>query len=525
MTIRSDIVRMYKEVHGWVGIISGLALFIAFYAGAITMFEVPLQRWASPRPLLAHAPSLEKTPELVAKVVKAHPEAAQSHDIHVAMGPEQPARVTWESAGAEHEPGTIHYASLDARGGLQVVDEGPSQVAELIDVLHQQVGLPFAHEISMPIMGMIALLYGVALISGTIVLLPSLVKDMFAVRLGKNVKRMWLDVHNVLGLFSLPFHIVMALSAVVFAFHDQFYDAQALVTPARVEERGASAPTVPDPRPVLSPSAVVAQLAKDVPGFAPETLSYQMGPRGASIRVQGRDPRYAMRGADFGIAVIDPYNGAIKSADYLPGKQGPGFATLSSFFGLHFGNYGGAPVRWGYFLLGLGGAALFYTGNLLWIESRRKRERKSGAVSQTVATRVLAGLTVGVSLGCVAGISITIAAAKILPWLGLLPAGWHSPIYYTVFLIMTAWGLVRGGARAGGELLVVTAIAYLAIPATSLLGRLGIGWHHGGADWLVDLTAVAGAVGVALMAKRAFRRASMRPSDSVWSVASSPQAT
>ncbi len=48
MKIRTDIVRMYKEIHGWVGIVSGLALFIAFYAGAITMFEEPLQRWASP---------------------------------------------------------------------------------------------------------------------------------------------------------------------------------------------------------------------------------------------------------------------------------------------------------------------------------------------------------------------------------------------------------------------------------------------------------------------------------------------
>src|SRR3546814_4664147 len=58
-------------------------------------------------------------------------------------------------------------------------------------------------------------------LSGVICLLPSLVKDLFALRFGKNLKRMWLDLHNVLGIFSLPFHIVMALTAVVFAFHDQ----------------------------------------------------------------------------------------------------------------------------------------------------------------------------------------------------------------------------------------------------------------------------------------------------------------
>ena len=91
--MRTDIVRMYKDIHGWVGIVSGLALFIAFYAGAITMFEGPLQRWASPPLALASPPDMARTPELIAKVLAAHPEAAKSYDIHVETGPEQPARL------------------------------------------------------------------------------------------------------------------------------------------------------------------------------------------------------------------------------------------------------------------------------------------------------------------------------------------------------------------------------------------------------------------------------------------------
>ena len=69
MKLPTDVVKMYKEVHGWVGILSGLCLFIAFYAGALTMFELPLQRWASPPPALAPAPSLDRTPELVDKAI------------------------------------------------------------------------------------------------------------------------------------------------------------------------------------------------------------------------------------------------------------------------------------------------------------------------------------------------------------------------------------------------------------------------------------------------------------------------
>ncbi|MEZ5983434.1 MAG: PepSY-associated TM helix domain-containing protein [Parvularculaceae bacterium] len=73
--MRSDIVKMYKDVHSWVGIIAGLALFIAFYAGSITMFEEPLKRWASPPSELAPPVSLAETPRLIEATLAAHPDA------------------------------------------------------------------------------------------------------------------------------------------------------------------------------------------------------------------------------------------------------------------------------------------------------------------------------------------------------------------------------------------------------------------------------------------------------------------
>ena len=59
LKIGSDIIKVYKDAHTWAGIVCGLMLFIAFYAGAITMFEKPLERWATPPSQLAEAPPLE----------------------------------------------------------------------------------------------------------------------------------------------------------------------------------------------------------------------------------------------------------------------------------------------------------------------------------------------------------------------------------------------------------------------------------------------------------------------------------
>lgn len=514
MEVRTDIVRTYQDIHSWVGIISGLALFIAFYAGAITMFEVPLQRWATPPPEIAAPPSLDRTPELVEKVLAAHPEAAKAYTVHLVTWPEQPARVSW-STGTRGAPGVTYYASLGDDGALQVSTRQPSAVAQLVDLLHQHVGLPFPPEVSRAIMGVIALLYAVAIVSGLICLLPSLVKDLFALRFGDNLKRMWLDLHNVLGLFSLPFHIIMALTAVVFAFHDQFYDVQGAVQRIGAVQAEWSAPakTPQAAGGVLPPAEIARRVQEQLPGFTLHSISYEYNPEeGPHGHIQGADPRYGLRGPTYGVGEIDTRTGEIIESDYLPGLQGGWFATVTSFFALHFGNFGGSPVRWAYFLLGLAGAFVFYTGNLLWIESRRKKERKRGAVEQTRSTRILGALTVGVPLGCIAGISLTIAAAKWLPP-DAATAAWHSRIYYAVFVLATLWALARGPARSGAELLIAAAAATAAIPLTSLLA----GRNHGGASWLIDAVAAAGMIVLLVLAQAARRRARTGRRDSIWS--------
>ena len=111
-------------------------------------------------------------------------------------------------------------------GGVRVSEQHPSRLVEFIDVLHRVVGLPVDSDPNRWIMGVICVLYTVALVSGVVVLLPSLVKDFFALRVGRNLKRMWLDAHNVVGIVSLPFHLVIAFSAAVFGLHDMVYLAQ-----------------------------------------------------------------------------------------------------------------------------------------------------------------------------------------------------------------------------------------------------------------------------------------------------------
>jgi uncharacterized iron-regulated membrane protein len=157
------------------------------------------------------------------------------------------------------------------------------------------------------VVGVMALLYVVALVSGLIILLPTLVKDFFALRIRKNIKRLWMDVHNALGIVSLPFHLVMALTCVVFAFHDEFYQAQgAVVYPSGLQwEKHAETPPLSRALP-LPTSELLRKVNAQLPDFLEGTVT-------------GLDVRYGTRARTFASTHLAPYIGEVDTHD-LPGQ-------------------------------------------------------------------------------------------------------------------------------------------------------------------------------------------------------------
>ncbi|ABC23115.1 PepSY-associated TM helix domain-containing protein [Rhodospirillum rubrum] len=533
-----DILRIYKTVHTWTGILTGMALFIAFYAGAITVFKEPLARWASPPMTTPVAPSLDDALPLIISTLRASPEAAREFSLHLREAEHLPGRLEWQSPaeGAEsHRHDTLgmeHFVAHPGEDGAARIEAvAPSKLAEFIDVLHRVVGLPFDSDTARWIMGVIACLYALALVSGVVLLVPTLVKDLFALRPGRNLKRLWRDAHNVVGLFSLPFHLVMALTATVFAFHDDLYSLQDTVIHdgrlASVWQAPSPAPPQPgearDPGALLPPADLLARVRALSPTFTPIRLHYTQatGPR-AMVRVWGQDATALVSRPAGGFVAIDPYSGRIVNADYLPGHQSPALTTIGSFFALHFATYGGLPVKWMYFLLGLAGAWLFYSGNLLWIESRRKTQRRGEATPprQRRDTTVMAALSVGVCLGCLSGLSLTIVAGKWLHGVVSDLTTWHQLVYYAVFFASIGWAFLRGAARASVDLLWLATLATAAIPLTSglswLIPPLPLWGHTSAASLGVDATAGLGALCFALMARATSRRLRSGQADSLW---------
>ncbi len=540
--MKTEYVRIYKSVHTWVGIVSGMALFIAFYAGALNIFKEPLNRWAAPPIQERRLIPLADTQDLITKTLTSSPSAEKGFLVYLEDAEHIPARMAWRvrgpGDGEDNASAPItHVASLDLQGKAQVEAFQGNRLASFIDHLHRVVGLPVDNDMNRWVMGVFATLYALALISGLVILLPSLAKDLFALRIGKNLKRMWLDTHNVVGVLSLPFHIVIAVTAVVFAYHDPIYALQdktihAGAKPAD-DQRGraaAKAAVRRDPAEMLSPVALVDKVKAFSPTFEPAFMQYRrVAEASAEVRVWGKDAAGIMPRPRGGFVSLDPYSGKITSSDRMPGRQDGPALIIHSLFALHMGAFGGVAVQWMYFLLGLAGAWLFYSGNLLWVESRCVKPFRGASGSdapplQRRHVQLMANACVGVCLGSVCGISLSIVSAK---WLHAhvenMAAG-HQWVYYGMFFAALAWSFWRGAARAAVHLLCLAAAFTLAIPASSLLGWLlpGLGlWAHGSAASLsVDAVGLVGGMCFAWLALATRQRVLFGPSHSIWSVKS-----
>ncbi|AWF80431.1 peptidase [Microbulbifer sp. A4B17] len=519
--MRVELIKTYKSVHTWTGILAGLFLYIAFIAGALTMFKGPLNQWALQPETTLPSISVNQYDSLISEVLQAHPEAAKQMTVQLPLAGLKAAPVSWEIEDEETHGHTLWYASFNEKGELITQSFTVSAIGEFVDHLHRTAGIPGGegHDaFGTYVLGVVAALYFVALISGLIVFLPTWFKDLLVLRKGKNRKRYWLDFHNVLGITSLPFHLIIAFTAFVFAFHDPLYGA------LRVAVYGDSPMfTRPAPAEVKSFSELVpvAELETAIQEREPkfqmaEILYMGLDTRSPRMRVGGLMHGEVVRGAEYAYVLGNPYLREVPYSSILPSNFNGYSGTVVSIFSLHFGNFGGNAVRWIYFALGIMGALIFFTGNLLWIESRRKKRRGQDELPvQTTSSMVMARLTVGVGLGTILGIAVSMLTVKWLPHAQVDIEFWQKAAYYSGFFLAVAWAFIRRPMVAARQLLIFCTATIVLIPISSLIKGELLGAVT--PVWAVDLVALLIGISFILVLACLRKRQSKIEPDSVWS--------
>lgn len=522
--MRAQTLKAYQWLHTWAGIVAGLFLFVAFVGGALTIFQNAIGRWE--RPQARHVqPSARDVDRLITGVLAAHPAAAAR------FGVTWPTPAMPDPTAFWREDGRWHLAALDRSAAAApgagstvpglvspataLVSLDTPRLAAFVDKLHYALALP---PFGMYLMGVVSIVFGFALISGLIMHWPRLAKDLFALRPGKNRKRLWQDAHNVLGLFALPFYAMVAITGafmclatvIVFVFNLAFDHELAAALPAMRAPAAPAAQTLGEEAVAANPLSVgrlVEAAKRHVPNLEPERLTFiGYGKADGVVEVWGNVSRaLGTEGAvalelDTG-AVIGSQTAALRDANHAIG---------SAIYGLHFGTYGGPVLHWIYFILGLCGAAMVVTGNLMWLEARRKRD----AAMQPRAARNMARVTVGVCVGTCVGLAAAFVGA--LAW----PQMDAALTFGIALAACVAYSALRMPIIAARDLLTIAAILSAGIAiADALLTGDGLVGSIAHRDWVlagVDIAALAAALLFACCARVAHRRARAGAATGVW---------
>jgi uncharacterized iron-regulated membrane protein len=522
MKMSPYILRHYQAIHTWTGITSGLLLFIGFFAGALVMFKPVISEWATPPNDKLTQINIKQLDTLTQEILKQFPQAQKHLVVNFYEGV---SPLTWLEKGSDNETfmvDTQWFASLDHQGQVETHSSTNNELGYLLDMLHRTAGIAgeLGHEYAGTyILGIASFLYFIALVSGVIILLPTLIKRFFALRTNAGASRFWLDSHNLVGIASLPFHIVIAITVVVFSLHDFFYGGLAKIyndkplfampTPNTVEYKLDALPKM-------------SILLKKIEEYAPEHKIHQIKLSGldsvnpfAVVLLKNDSSMMVGPVADF--VFMNPYTLSIQTSSIAVGDQGLWGQLVTGFFALHFGSYGGELGRWAYFTLGLMGAFLFYSGNLLWLEKRREKNK-----AQTRSVVAMASLTVGVCFGALLGVAVCFAATKWLTAFTDYVNQMYLTLYYVTFFSALFVSFKKGAAESAMLFLTLLVWLCLSVPFTSILvfflPNIGLWPASGFSQICLELlfTLFAGMFYWALRANK--RRAHNGDKNSVWAI-------
>lgn len=441
-----DLVRAVLKGHSGLGLAFAAILYLVCLTGTIAVFTEEFQRWENP----GATPVEEMSPEAlqvayVSALTRTH---TTVEHVHIALPNEERP---WPLLRVDDENGVRTSWIADAEGGLTEMRQGWTM---FLTRLHINLHLPQSWGI------FIVGLTGVALLSSLISGLlahPRIFRDAFHLRLGGSPRLQEADLHNRIGVWALPFHVIVSLTGALLGLSTVIIGAIGLavfqgdtgkvyalfVAPHPVEDTRTAPPI--DVRPSL---AAVALRAPE--GRLDYIVIEHPTERGAAVSVAVETDERLLSGSD--IYAFDRA-GRLYYEERSTEKN-LGQRILGSLGVLHFGWFGGGLIKIAYGLLGLGLTYLAVGGVNIWLARRRDKGRPAPGWE-----RIWAAVVWGqpVALACAAlvalapvSLSVVITTWAVISLFGIGAAGFVHPT-----------SLKRAGRGITGIALIVIAIVHV----------------------------------------------------------------
>lgn len=375
--MKTTTIRRWSQVHTWTSLICTLFLLMLALTGLPLIFHHELEHLLGDAPELREMPA--ETPHLSLQQLV---DAAERHRLgeviqylgYDADEPNGVVAITAATAGTE--PNSSHTFMLDARSGEAVaMPAANGGILMVILRLHVDMFADLPGKLLLAFMG---LLFVAALISGVVLYAPFMRRLKFAeVRREKSARTRWLDLHNLIGIVTLTWAMTVGITGVISACADLLISAWRAESLAAMVEPYRNAPPLTLRAPV---DEVLTIAANATPAMQPDFIAFP-GTRFSSahhysVFMKGNTHLTAHLWTP---VLIDARNLEVTAIGQRPWYMD----ALSMSQPLHFGDYGGMPMKALWAVLDVLTIVVLGSGLYLWWVRQRatatRRERKEAA--------------------------------------------------------------------------------------------------------------------------------------------------
>lgn len=499
-----------SDLHTWAGLLLGWVLYAMFLTGTVAYFKDELSQWM--RPELAHQAQVPDQAVVAQRIADQFSKTIQGSpqwSVKLPDARNNSAYAFWRTG--PRVPGQRGF-------GEGYFDPATGNKVTARDTLGGDFFYRFHFQFHyMPVVwgrwlaGIAAMFMLVAIISGVITHKKIFV-DFFTFRWGKG-QRSWLDAHNALSVFGLPFHAMITYSGLVtlMALYMPWGERVAIKAPADRQQLSAELSSFIQPG---KPSGQPMPLAsvEDMVRQAQERWGRENVGRVTAVHPGDAAARVAVTRAEAGRVSMSPqhleFDGTTGKLLTVRDKVGAAAETRGVLYALHLGRFSDTTTRWLYFLVSFMGTAMVGTGLVMWTVKRRQKLKDP--------TRPYFGfrLVERMNVASIAGLSIAMTAFlwanRLLPHGVKDRADWEIHVFFIVWGLALLHALVRPVRSAWVEQLWLAAALLFFLPVLNALSTQRPFWRSlMEGDWIfagMDLMCWALALLHATLAIRTARK-------------------
>ena len=264
------------------------------------------------------------------------------------------------------DPSTNRFVRVDARTAAYL--DAPDVTGRFTYIMLKLHTDMFAGLLGKLFLGLMGILFCVAIISGIVVYAPSMRKLKFGTyRQDRPRIVRWLDVHNLAGILLVVWTLVVGFTGVINTWADLVIKIWQF---GQLAEMTAQYKDKPPPASHTSLDAAVETVRRAEPDMKPAFVAFPgsifSSKNHYAIFMRGDSPLTARL---LKPALVDVETGQLIDRRALPWYV----ATLLLSQPLHFGDYGGMPLKIVWAALDLITIAVLGTGLYLWLRRRKAR--------------------------------------------------------------------------------------------------------------------------------------------------------